>query len=561
MPTPAPGETAGWHVNLSRRLQPYPPCAQLVLENAWERSLPEVSVTVDGVGSFDVRFNAAGGAATGGAGTGPHLPVAVQCGRAQQRNVYRVPPSPARPEPPLLAEARRVARISRADEVGEEWKLLAQAAEALEEARQCVAARRGKWVEDAKQWRALEGKKVAVVGSFLIGSRGELHDVLVIRAGATIPTRAQPVEKKVNSQTDLLLVGGALTEQSAADAVAVGRPLREVNSKRGGTKAKPPCQRLDEVGLASLLSAGDEGESSFAWALGRMAAALELAQWRQLLLSLALQSEAWRASEAAAPLRGVSVCLTGVMCCAMGSEDTHAVLDGLVRRCGGAVAPSVTKGAANWGTGLLVVGRGEKGENGKPDGKGLRPESSAKYAAARRFNLSLAAEGKPRIAVLYEDELVPFLLSSKARALVEAAAAMPAGARRGASAVRKATRPPLHAPDLRAIRFTSIAQRAHGRGEPGGKGALLADALSAPDGFTLGAALVAARSVNEQFAWTMLQTASVADGAPDDLTPEIIMVQWGADPAHRAQAGCASPASAAAPDAASAAEGDRKSVV
>ena len=66
---------------------------------------------------------------------------------------------------------------------------------------------------------------------------------------------------------------------------------------------------------------------------------------------------------------------------------------------------------------------------------------------------------------------------------------------------------------------------------------------------------MAARSVNEQFAWTMLQTASVADGAPDDLTPEIIMVQWGADPAHRAQAGCASPASAAAPDAASAAEG------
>ena len=44
----------------------------------------------------------------------------------------------------------------------------------------------------------------------------------------------------------------------------------------------------------------------------------------------------------------------------MGSEDTHAVVGGLVRRCGGAVAPSVTKGAANWGTGLLIVGRGEK---------------------------------------------------------------------------------------------------------------------------------------------------------------------------------------------------------
>ena len=56
----------------------------------------------------------------------------------------------------------------------------------------------------------------------------------------------------MNSKTDLLLVGGALTAQCAADAVAVGRALREVNSKRGGTKAKPPCQRLDEVGLAAL---------------------------------------------------------------------------------------------------------------------------------------------------------------------------------------------------------------------------------------------------------------------------------------------------------------------
>ena len=251
MPTPAPGETAGWHVNLSGRLQPYPQCAQLVLEHAWERGLPKASVTVDGVGTFDVRFNAAGGAATGGAGTGPHLPVAVQCGRAQQRNVHRVPPSPARPEPPLLADARRVARITCADEVGKEWALLAQAAAELEEARRRVAARRGAWVEEAKQWRALEGKKVAVVGSFLIGDRGVLRDVLV-GAGAGIPTHAQPAEKKVNSKTDLLLVGGALTAQCAADAVAVGRALREVNSKRGGTKAKPPCQRLDEVGLASL---------------------------------------------------------------------------------------------------------------------------------------------------------------------------------------------------------------------------------------------------------------------------------------------------------------------
>jgi hypothetical protein len=167
------------------------------------------------------------------------------------------------------------------------------------------------------------------------------------------------------------------------------------------------------------------------------------------------------------------------------------------------------------------------------------------------FDLS----GKPTIAVLYEDELVPFLLSSKARARVEAVAAMPATARRGACAPREATAPPLHAPDLRAIRFTSLAQRAHGCGEPGGKGALLADALATPDGFTLGAALVAARSVNEMFAWTMLQTASVADGAPADLAPEILVVQWGADAAHRAQGGSASPVPAPAPAAPATAEG------
>ena len=157
--------------------------------------------------------------------------------------------------------------------------------------------------------------------------------------------------------------------------------------------------------------------------------------------------------------------------------------------------------------------------------------------------------------MLYEDELVPFLLSGKARARVEAAAAMPATARRGACAPREATAPPLHAPDLRAIRFTSLAQRAHGCGEPGGKGALLADALATPDGFTLGAALVAARSVNEMFAWTMLQTASVADGAPADLAPEILVVQWGADAAHRAQGGSAALVPAPAPAASAAAEG------
>lgn len=88
--------------------------------------------------------------------------------------------------------------------------------------------------------------------------------------------------------------------------------LRAVNSKRGGTKAKPPCGRLDEVQLATLLSAGDTGESSLAWAVEQLAAALELARQQHLLLTLALESDAWRAAEATAPLQGLCVCLTGV---------------------------------------------------------------------------------------------------------------------------------------------------------------------------------------------------------------------------------------------------------
>ena len=199
------------------------------------------------------------------------------------------------------------------------------------------------------------------------------------RPGA-IPTHTQPAERKVNSQTDLLLVGTA-AGQDEADAAAVGqalRALRHVNSKRGGAKAKPPCRRLDEVQLASLLSAGAEGEGTLAWGLEQLVAALELARQRHVLLTLALESAAWRAAEEAAPLQGLSVCMTGVMCCAMGSDDTHAVLGCLVRRCGGEVVASVTKG----GTSLLIVGRGEKGENGRPDGKGGR-------AGSKRQSLSL----------------------------------------------------------------------------------------------------------------------------------------------------------------------------
>ena len=146
---PAIGETAGWHVHISGRLHPYPPCEQLVLEHAWQRGMPEasVTVTVDGM-RFGVHFESAPGAAPV-----PHAPVAVQRGRAQQRNVHRVPPSRARPEPPLLADARRVAHITRAEEVQQPWELLARAAAALDEARRGVTARRDAWVDEAKRLR------------------------------------------------------------------------------------------------------------------------------------------------------------------------------------------------------------------------------------------------------------------------------------------------------------------------------------------------------------------------------------------------------------------------
>ena len=78
------------------------------------------------------------------------------------------------------------------------------------------------------------------------------------------------------------------------------------------------------------------------------------------------------------------------------------------------------------------------------------------------------------------------------------------GAIRSAPSTRNTTSTPYHKPDARAIRFTSIAQQAHAKGEPGAKGGVLADALAAPDGFTLRAALVAAQSIAPMLVWTML---------------------------------------------------------
>ena len=64
---------------------------------------------------------------------------------------------------------------------------------------------------------------------------------------------------------------------------------------------------------------------------------------------------------------------------------------------------------------------------------------------------------------------------------------------------------------------------------------MLADALAAPEGHSLKTALVVAQSVSPMFARTVLQTASVADGAPPELAPELIMICWAPDVAHREQ--------------------------
>ena len=58
---------------------------------------------------------------------------------------------------------------------------------------------------------------------------------------------------------------------------------------------------------------------------------------------------------------------------------------------------------------------GEKGKGGQRNGEGERPESGDKCRAAQRAN-----SGEPRVEVLYEEELLPFLLSPPAAALVRA---------------------------------------------------------------------------------------------------------------------------------------------
>ena len=81
---------------------------------------------------------------------------------------------------------------------------------------------------------------------------------------------------------------------------------------------------------------------------------------------------------------------------------THTELKELIRRCSGQFSLTVTKA----GTDLLVIGKGEKGEGGKENGKGEDPRSSQRYQDAIRFNESLEKEGKPCIVILSEELLL-----------------------------------------------------------------------------------------------------------------------------------------------------------
>ena len=200
--------------------------------------------------------------------------------------------------------------------------------------------------------------------------------------------------------------------------------------------------------------------------------------------------------------------------------DTHSIVGGIIRACGGTVASAVAQST----TDALVIGRGEKGEGGKPNGKGERPESSAKYINAFAINERREAAGKPPILIIYEEALLAFILSAEAETLAEAAGGR-AKRRSGPAAPKDATDKPYHQPDLRAIRFTSIAQQAHGRGEPGAKGGVLADALAAR---RLQPQNGPCRRAERQSDVCLdgPPDGERVDGAPPELAPELIMICW-----------------------------------
>ena len=238
-----------------------------------------------------------------------------------------------------------------------------------------------------------------------------------------------------------------------------------------------------------------------------------------------------------------TVVFTGV-CETLGRDktDTQGYFKEIVVDLGG-----TCRDAVNGNTTVLLVGRGEKGEGGRRDGKGASPTTSAKYRNAleeneRRAEKTADEEQKrsdreaellanprlkkkyvsksfPPIRILYEEEFLDWLATLDAGAAEAPAAAEAAGA--------KETLPPKVAPSLTDIRYSPRRGAAHGRGEPGRDGAILADALAAPAGFTLDNALISSgEQLNGAFAHTMLQRCSCADGAENDFCESYVTVSW-----------------------------------
>jgi hypothetical protein len=167
-----------------------------------------------------------------------------------------------------------------------------------------------------------------------------------------------------------------------------------------GAKRKELIAIYDEVEFVESLTQGTASEGSFPWYVRSLATAGLRKRQKHALLQLAMASAVWRLVEQRVPppLHGLRVVLTGVMLLSNGdlSTDSHAEVRALVRRLGGQGLPGggVTKSE----TDVLIVGRGEKGENGKPNGKGEAAESSAKYAAALKFNTEWSERHEKRAA-------------------------------------------------------------------------------------------------------------------------------------------------------------------
>mmetsp|Transcript_85644 Transcript_85644/g.256563 ORF Transcript_85644/g.256563 Transcript_85644/m.256563 type:complete len:1047 (+) Transcript_85644:72-3212(+) len=488
-----------WEVRMGGRYQPYDLPSMMQIECAYEQGQASVEIHVHGM-PFEVQFSKS----DRGQATQRHR----QGEGGNERPVRRRVGDCACDDHPCLRQARRVRRGLLQPDAAVR-SALAWAQQVEERRREMICARQTWDWTAVTQQQPLAEKKVAVVGTCALG-RAEVQ-ATIVESGGKLPTAGLTADKRVNSKTDIVVIG--IGQQDAAVHTARLK-VEELNPKRPAQ----PIVVLTEVELFTELQPGAPA-GSYPDLVRSWAAARDELQLCRTLLKLTLEQDAWREQVESRPLDGLAITFTGVMLALnwSGHEDTHRDLTLLVEGCGARALPTLAKQQ----TDILVVGRGEKGENGKTDGKGLDVRTSSKWRQAHEYNTAAASQGnKPQIIVLWEEELLPFLLSGESRKII---------AKGGPPerAVAFLTKVPTHRPDVRAVRYTSIAQQAHGCGEPGTKGAVLADALAAPLGLTCVNAFVAAQSMNSAFVWTMLQKASVGDGAPAHLgLEELVLVQW-----------------------------------